>query len=273
VRTILKIVTVPVAAAILWLGWSYVRYVRDEAVRCDTLTLYGRIRSETFVAARDCLVRSREAKKLVVIEDSEGGNGAAALALGILIHEHQWDVEVRGVCPSSCADFIFPAGRTKYLHPQSMLLFHGGFHQKNLLESMEEHDRQPPANVAPIDSITLGHEGKEATISFTAHRSSADQQVREFFSIANDASAIEILARLRSASDQFYQKLGVNPLLPTYGQIGAYKSIYESYKYGGFTYDMDSLRRLGIGNIVLKDGDWHPERNPVYHDVYEVTYP
>jgi len=67
--------------------------------------------------------------------------------------------------------------------------------------------------------------------------------------------------------------LGINPLLPGYGQIGAYESLYKSYKYGGFIYRLDSLRRLGIGNIELKDGEWHPERHPAYHDVYEVTFP
>ena len=36
---------------------------------------------------------------------------------------------------------------------------------------------------------------------------------------------------------------------------------------------LDSLRRLGIGNIELTDGKWNPERNPVFQDVYEVTYP
>ena len=36
---------------------------------------------------------------------------------------------------------------------------------------------------------------------------------------------------------------------------------------------LDSLRRFGIGNIELKEGEWHPERNPAYPEVYEVTYP
>jgi hypothetical protein len=30
---------------------------------------------------------------------------------------------------------------------------------------------------------------------------------------------------------------------------------------------------MGVRNIELKDGDWHPERHPEYQDVYEVTYP
>ena len=30
---------------------------------------------------------------------------------------------------------------------------------------------------------------------------------------------------------------------------------------------------MGIRNIELEAGEWHPERHPEYQDVYEVTYP
>ena len=73
--------------------------------------------------------------------------------------------------------------------------------------------------------------------------------------------------------DELYRELGVNPVISSYGQIGAYEDVYKSYKNGGFTYRLDSLRRLGVSNIVLKQGEWHPERHPDYKYVYEVTYP
>ena len=78
---------------------------------------------------------------------------------------------------------------------------------------------------------------------------------------------------LRKAADQFYQELGVNPSSSTYGQLGGYEPIYASYKYQGFIYRLDSLRRFGLGNIELKEGEWHPERHFLYPEVYEVTYP
>ena len=272
-KRFLKILAAIVSVAILWLGWSYVRYIRDDAVRCDTLTLDGDINSDSFVEARDCLVRSKAAKKTFVVKQSGGRDGKAALALGILIHRHHWDVEVVGLCASSCANFIFPAGKTKYLHRNSLLLFHGGFYQENLLEMAEKLDQRLAMNGAPVETVTLGQENKEATISFTPNRSIADQAVLEFLSISDVTSAVEQIGKLRTASDQFYQDLDINPVLSTYGQIGDYESTYKSYKYGGFTYRLDSLRRLGVRNIELKEGEWHPERHPDYKDVYEVTYP
>ncbi len=30
---------------------------------------------------------------------------------------------------------------------------------------------------------------------------------------------------------------------------------------------------MGIENIEIEGGDWHPEVNRVYHDFYEVKFP
>jgi len=272
VKTYLKVLVALVLVAFVWLASSYVRYLRDDAVRCDTLTLTGFINSDRFVEARDCLVRSAAAKKTFVVKESGGGDAAAAIALGLLIHRHHWDVEVIGVCASACANYIFPAGKTKYLHQHSLLLFHGGPYQQNMLEMAEKFDRESAMNGPPAGSVVLGQTNKEGTITFSPNRSKAEQEVRDFLSIS-DGSAVEYLGKLKSASDQLYQELGVNPLLSTYGQSGEYEATYKSYKYGGFIYRLDSLRRLGVSNIEMKEGEWHPEAHPDYRDVYEVRYP
>jgi hypothetical protein len=274
VKTILKILTALVSIAVLWIGYEYVLFVRAEADPCGgRLTLNGDINSDTFLEARDCLVRSTAAKKTFVVKMSGGGNAFAALAVGILIRRHNWDVEVIDICASSCANWIFPAGKTKYLNSQSMLLFHGGPDQENLLEMIEELEQGLAADGAPVDPVELGHKDKEGVVSLTAQRSAADEAVLEFLSINKDAAAVEKLSQLKKASDRFYQESGINPLLPTYGQTGGYEPSYKSYEYGGFIYRLDSLRRLGISNIELKNGEWHPERHPAYPEVYEVTFP
>lgn len=262
-----------VSVAVLWLGYSYVQFLRDEDLHCDTITINGLIGSETFVNLRGCLTRSMAAKKTFLVQHSGGGDAAAALALGTLVHRYHWDVEVVDVCASSCANYIFPAGNTKYLHERSLLLFHGGPYQANFMEMAEKLDQGLAKDGTPANSVTLGQANKEGTISFTPNKSIADQEVLEFLSMADVSTAVEKVTRLRTASDRFYQELGVNPLLSTYGQMGTYEPTYTSYEHGGFTYRLDSLRRLGLGHIELKDGEWRPERNPAYPDVYEVTFP
>ena len=261
------------SVVVLGLGISFLNYVRNEPLRCNKITITSQIVAETFVEVRECLVRSTEPKKTFVVDQSEGGDGATAMALAILIHKHHWDVEVIGVCPSSCANWIFPAGKTKYLHRDSLLLFHGGPYQANLQE-MEKALDQSLVNGTPAAAVTLGEPNKEGTVTFTpGPKSKATLEVLRFLSWPEDMSAIEYFDHMRSTSDQLYKELGVNPLMSIYGQIGAYEPVYKSYKYDGFTYSLESLRRLGIGNIELAEGKWHPELNPVWPKVYEVTYP
>jgi hypothetical protein len=272
VKTYLKILAALTSVAILWLGYDFVQFHRDEDRRCDTVTLTGGISPETFVKIRGCLARSVAQKKTFVVKASEGGDNLAALAIGILIHRHNWDVEIVDYCASACANFIFPAGKTKYLHRRSMLLFHGGPYQENLLEWANKF-KLVPLSDAPAEPVTVGQVNKENTLSTTPTKSIAYKELHEFLSIPDVSSPVEIVGALRKASDQFYQKLGVNPLLSTYGQLGAYEPIYKSYKYGGFIYRLDSLRRFGIGNIELKEGEWQPVPHPAFPEVYEATYP
>jgi hypothetical protein len=250
----------------------YVRYVQNEHVYCNTVTLFDVITPETFVKVRDCLVRSEAPKKTFVVKTSPGGDIASALALGILIHRHNWDVEIVDYCASACANYIFATGKTKYLNRHALLMFHGGVHQVNLQEMTERFFPVPETDGAPAESVTLGQVNKENTLS-VGPKSIAYKEVHKFLSIPDESTPAEGVRALRNASDQLYQELGINPLLPTYGQIGDHEPTYKSYKYLGFIYRLDSLRRFGVGNIELKDGEWHPERHPAYKEVYEVTYP
>jgi hypothetical protein len=234
------------------------------------------VEARALIEARECLDRPSAAKKLFVVESSEGGNGPAALAIGILLHKYNWDVEVVDLCASSCANYIFPAGKTKYLREHSMLMFHGGPHQEGLLEALEEFDREIAVNGAPATPVVIGQKNKEGAFEYDPGQTAKTPEVEavlEFLSLNGVQTYAEGLRRFGHATDQFYQELGVNLLLPTYGQIGAYRPIYKSGKYFGFIYRLDSLRRFGIDNIELKDGKWHPERHPDYPSFYEVTYP
>jgi hypothetical protein len=271
-KTSLKVLAALALVASIWFGARYLLTPPKELLTYYTLTINGEITPQAFVEAREHLVGAATDLKKVVIT-SGGGNGPAALAIGMLIHRHNWDVEVGDICVSSCAIFIFPAGKKKYLNENSLLMFHGGPHQENMLEMVSSFDREVAKNGLPSAAVVLGQTGKEGHFSFTPGNSPAAEEVLDFLSMKKDSNAVERLGEFRAASDRFYQELGVNPVLGTYGQVGSYERLYKSYKYGGFIYRLDSLRRLGVSNIELKSGEWRPERNPAFSEAYEVTYP
>jgi hypothetical protein len=44
-------------------------------------------------------------------------------------------------------------------------------------------------------------------------------------------------------------------------------------KYEGFYYNLESLARMGVTNIQVEGGEWHPEENEIFSKLYEVKYP
>lgn len=58
--------------------------------------------------------------------NSIGGDAKNAMAIGDYIYKNGLSVDVRSVCASACANYIFPAGKNKYLDKDSYLLWHGG---------------------------------------------------------------------------------------------------------------------------------------------------
>lgn len=65
---------------------------------------------------------------------SLGGNVMEGLRLGNWVFDNKLDVIVDKVCASSCANYVFPAGKTKYLHKHSALIWHGNSFQEDINE-------------------------------------------------------------------------------------------------------------------------------------------
>lgn len=66
-----------------------------------------------------------------LIINSPGGEVNIGMDLGEWVFEHDWDVEVHKIAFSSAANYVFTAGKTKYLHRDSMVGWHGGITQQN----------------------------------------------------------------------------------------------------------------------------------------------
>lgn len=60
------------------------------------------------------------------IKLSVGGDAKSALQIGSCVYHNGLDIDVRSVCVSAYANYIFPAGKQKHLDNDSCLLWHGG---------------------------------------------------------------------------------------------------------------------------------------------------
>ena len=67
---------------------------------------------------------TEEVDRLVL--NSTGGDINIGMDLGEWVFDNQLDVEIRGEAFSSAANYVFTAGKTKYLHKDSMVGWHGG---------------------------------------------------------------------------------------------------------------------------------------------------
>lgn len=65
-----------------------------------------------------------------LIISSTGGDIGAGMALGNWVSQLQLEVQVGVVCASACANYVFPAGKTKYLAKDSVLMWHGSAWQQ-----------------------------------------------------------------------------------------------------------------------------------------------
>jgi hypothetical protein len=143
--------------------------------------------------------------------------------------------------------------------------------------------RQAYSEQAKPGSV-FGREGFEAVISTTQFRRSVNLQsatrgnacglneVMNTYGECEEFGAEERLQYIIYLENELYS--GVNPdmdkNIPYYGQRGEYEALYKTYKYFGFYYDLESLARLNVSNVSVKTGQWRPQSNPLFAQVYEV---
>jgi hypothetical protein len=97
--------------------------VSDIRVAGSALCFTGDIDAAT-AARAETLLADRSLTAMVVTSD--GGEVMAALRLARALRMRGLLLVVKSHCISSCANFLFPAARTKAVAPESLLIFHGG---------------------------------------------------------------------------------------------------------------------------------------------------
>lgn len=161
--------------------------------------------------------RLGEVKKLEI--RSKGGDVIAAIQLANWIAENAIDVEVLEVCASSCANYIFPAGRTKTIREGAILIWHGGAFQRSF--------------------VNFGRLYEKALLRVKLNEGSAADQ-RE---VSEGAERYTSLMLNQSLEREFFKRIAVNHQLPTIGQQSTGNSVL-------WTLSLDQMKTLGLKNVI-----------------------
>ncbi len=186
------------------------------SIQGDTLYFKGSMNS----AANKKLFRlygDAEVKPTRLKIKSGGGDVLLGIELGYFVHEHQLDVEVDQYCGSSCANYVFTAARQKILRKDSVLFWHGSSYQPNM------------------DQILRNNNDEEKLTPF----------IKDW----------------RLADNQFFRTVQVSPTITVYGMLAdprwAEATKRETPPYiMGWAYSVDDMKKFGVTNVVLKDGEW-----------------
>lgn len=161
-----------------------------------------------------------EVKPQTLLITSPGGGIVAGMDLGEWILDNQLDVEIGGLCFSSCANYVFVAGATKILRSYSLLGWHGSAFQE---EWDTRADPEHP-EYSPAFAETRARESR------FYDRIGVDNVITLYY-FDHDVSV-------------FSWRGFRHTVLSRRGPIS------------GWYYSLEDLERMGVRNVVLADGEW-----------------
>lgn len=162
--------------------------------------------------------------------DSTGGEVFLGLELAHWVYDNNINVHVKGLCASSCANYIFPAANKKLLNKDSVLLWHGGSLQPSVSELIAE--------------------GDESAIEWRMAE-------WRFYNKINVNPIVSIYGLHKDTPTSWYQY----PLM----LIGLYgQSVI------GFDYSIDDMKKFGIQNFILLDDEWDWRKHHEKRDIIKT---
>lgn len=200
-----------------------------------TLTYRGPLHKEGVAELLDAAAAAREPPRTLVIT-STGGDIEAGMQLGNWIFDRELDVHIPEYCISSCANYVFTAGKHKVLGPTALVIWHGGATQEGLASGSPCQYLETPG--VPCDEQKL-----KATLE----------------------AMVERVQRLEA---DFFDRIGVTQLITVLGQWPQYDcsgTLGEGrFRYIGWYYSIADLEKLGVNDVSVVAGRWNPS-SPAPH--------
>lgn len=230
---------------------AHVRSAAPTTVRQseDAIEYRGVISEEANQRVFDLFVHAQRTPRTLLI-DSVGGSADAAMELGAWVFKHSLSVSVPTHCLSSCANYVFPAGRIKRLGTHATLLWHGGATQPLKTGELE----------AILDELLAAMNERERG------------ELQRHFSRSQMLAELEQShERLVEREGDFFRMLGVDPRIATLGHLHERELLKPGERYAGWDYSLEDLATLGVHDIIVNgDRAWTPTRTTAAGRVFRV---
>jgi hypothetical protein len=214
-----------------------IELVTQVRLRGERIEYSGPITAEAVAGVFD-VYQSAQPKPTLLLIQSQGGSADAGMRLGAWMRNHDLDVAVDTFCFSTCANYVFTAGRMKTLAPHASLMWHGGVTQQLPLEEIEGVLDQTLADMDAPDREELLRRRSRAELI---------QQLQD---------SVDVLIARETA---FFRKIGVDQRITILGHLYERELLQGEGYYMGWDYSLQDLAKLGVGNIRVKDdAAWEP---------------
>lgn len=177
------------------------------------------------------LYQQQADKPTVLAIRSGGGDTSAGMALGSWVRERQLTVKVLELCFSSCANYVFTAAPARLVSNFSVVGYHGGV------------------------ASTRFHPGAAEEKALAALPPAQREQARAAMSAAfQRAIAADV-----EKETQYFRAIGVQQSITSLGQAERYDKLYGDDDHTiGWYYDLDGLKKLGVGQVTVINPPWRP---------------
>ena len=204
------------------------------SVEGSTVVIKGYINGDFYTRFLHA-VKGKEDDIETALVDSSGGLTHEGIKMGNWIFDHDVDVVVEGLCFSSCANYIFTAGKNKTIKANSLVGWHGTDEQYIYL--------------AQGEGMPLREYRAES------FKSSSDVSYSDT-NLERDVLGYRI-------NRAFFNKIGVSSDVALYGflptQYEHYRKNPELANSRGWTFSLEDMAKFGIDNVTYEgDGEYPP---------------
>ena len=188
-----------------------------------------------------------------IIINSGGGDTIYGRKIGKFIFDNKLDVQVDTMCFSSCANYIFTAGKNKIINKDSYVGWHGNEHEDFI--RAKENNQSVKERLSDVN--------KKALLDYFK---SIKKEISE--EEANIIVQKQVISKKQNMLDEkeFYKYIGVNLYISI---LGLKEQIAQSKD--GFTYSIEDMKKFNVNNVTYLGSGEYKDNIKDKILVYKVT--